>query len=250
VRELVVKPSAPRASLAAWLAVALAPLASAAASGHFAPVPAPSSDAPAVGERAGDHGIDVSHHDGFVDWPAVRASGRTFAAIKATEGVDDADPLFAHHWPLVAEAGLVRGAYHFYVTEDDPLAQAELFMNTVTLGPGDLPPIVDIEVIGRHADLEALPAKLHAFLDALEEHYGAKPIIYTNASFWNAHLDDSFSDHPLWIAEYGVDEPACPQGWEDWAVWQWKDDAVVPGVETRVDVNHGRDALDALRLPE
>ncbi len=66
------------------------------------------------------NGIDVSHYSGTVDWTKVKEGGYVFAFAKATEGMDDNDPMFAAHWPAMKKAGILRGAYHFYVTEDDP----------------------------------------------------------------------------------------------------------------------------------
>jgi len=113
--------------------------------------------------------------------------GHSFAFIKASEGVDLADPDFGANWTAAGEAGLVRGAYHFYVTEDDPEQQARLFIETVQLEPGDLAPVVDIELIG-HGTPPGLPDRLRRFLELLEQRYGVRPIIYTSPKFWNTHF--------------------------------------------------------------
>src|SRR3954453_10276082 len=57
-------------------------------------------------------GIDVSHHQGQIDWSAVKASGIQFAYIKATEGTEFTDATFAENWRNSNTAGIVRGAYH------------------------------------------------------------------------------------------------------------------------------------------
>ena len=113
------------------------------------------------------HGIDVSHHSGAVDWTKVKAHGHTFAFVKATEGMDDPDPMFAAHWPAMKKAGLIRGAYHFYVTEDDPGKQAKFFIQTVTLKKGDLAPVVDIEILGKSTQPD-LVSRFQTFLEILE----------------------------------------------------------------------------------
>ena len=181
-------------------------------------------------------GIDVSHFSGAVDWQKVKTAGYAFAFAKATEGVDLMDPMFQDHWPEIKKAGLIRSAYHFYVTEDDPEAQADFFIKNVSLRPGDFRPAVDIESIGAGTK-PGLVQRLKKFLGILEKHYGGKPFIYTGPKFWNSHLNDHFGAYPLWIAEYGVDEPVTPQGWKEWHLWQWKEDAVVPGVEKGADLS-------------
>ena len=205
---------------------------------------------PAVGTKL-HQGLDVSWHSGTVDWQQVAAAGHGFAFVKATEGVDAKDAAFDAHWPAMKAAGLVRGAYHFYVTEDDPEAQARFFIDNVVLIPGDLAPVVDIELLG-HGTEPGLADRLRTFLRRLEQHYGVKPVIYTAPNFWNQYLGEGFGEYPLWVAEYGVDTPRLPQGWDDWHLWQWQGDAAVPGVEKGADlsrVNRDGQALAALVIP-
>ncbi|MEM7048172.1 MAG: GH25 family lysozyme [Acidobacteriota bacterium] len=195
-------------------------------------------------------GVDVSGHSGKVDWPSL--AGRfDFAFVKATEGVDLADSTFADHWPAMAEAGLLRGAYHFYVTEDDPIQQAEFFLATVPFRAGDLAPVVDIELIG-HDTAPGLDARLRRWLVHVETALGVKPIIYTSQRFWDQHLSAGFGDYPLWIAEYEVAQPTLPAGWQSWTLWQWRGDAGIAGVEKGADLSRSHPSLkslDGLRIP-
>ena len=211
-----------------------------------APAPAPAEQAvPRPDPRVAVHGLDVSMHSGAVDWARVAEQDFHFAFAKATEGVDLADSAFDHHWPAIRDAGLIRGAYHFYVTEDDPREQAEFFIANVDLEPGDLAPVVDVELIG-HGTQPGLPDRLRTFLDLFEAHYGVKPIIYTSPKFWDAHLTDAFSDYPLWVAEYGVEEPKLPKSWDAWHLWQWQGDAEVEGVEKGADLSRVADPKTGL----
>jgi lysozyme len=178
---------------------------------------------------AGPEGIDVSHHSGSIDWKAVSAQGPAFVYLKATEGVDDADPSFAEHWRALGELGIPRGAYHFYVTEDDPEQQARFFLSVAPLTPGDLPPVVDVETLGHDTAGPVAPG-LQRYLDVIERATGRAPVIYTGARFWNAHFDASFARYPLWVAE-----PTLPSGWTEWLLWQFQGDAPIPGVEKSAD---------------
>lgn len=199
---------------------------------------------PADGLR---HGIDLSVHSGTIDWASLTDQDFDFVYLKATEGVDLADPAFVEHWRAAAHHGLARGAYHFYVTEDDPLEQADFFISQVDLSAGDLLPVVDIEVIG-HDTTPGLAGRLRTFLDRIEEHYGVRPMIYTSPNFWDRHLDDTFGDYPLWIAEYEVTEPRVPRGWSAWTLWQYADDSAVAGVEKDADLNRPHASLDGSTL--
>src|SRR5262245_43937892 len=92
-------------------------------------------------------GIDVSHYDGAIDWAAVKASGQAFAVAKSTEGTSYVDPTFATNWAAMKQHGVVRSAYHFFHANLDPIAEADHFLKIMgPLEPGDLPPVLDLEV--------------------------------------------------------------------------------------------------------
>ena len=182
----------------------------------------------------GPVGIDVSHHSGAIDWETVAAQRPAFVYLKATEGIDAADPSFADHWRRLGELGIPRGAYHFYVTEDDPEQQARFFVSVARPAAGDLPPVVDVETLG-HDTTGPLAPRLRRFLNLVERETGRTPVIYTGLRFWNAHFDDSFARYRLWVAEYGVAKPTLPAGWTEWLFWQFDGNATIPGVEKAAD---------------
>src|SRR5689334_4082308 len=59
-------------------------------------------------------GVDVSWHNGNVDWKKVKASGRSFAFARVSDGLTNLDPEFNGHWPAMKKAGLIRGAYQYF----------------------------------------------------------------------------------------------------------------------------------------
>lgn len=192
-------------------------------------------------------GLDVSHHSGDVDWPKVKAQGYRFAYVKASEGVDNPDAMFEHHWAGLKAAGLARGAYHFYVTEDDPVQQAKFFASRIKDDPGTLPPAVDVELLGHntHGDMTD---ELLLFLKTLEAELGVKPMIYTDATFWDKYYRPDFSAYPLWMVEYGVKMPKVPFGWENWLFWQHAADRHVDGVEKTADISFAHPSIDFEKL--
>lgn len=121
-------------------------------------------------------GLDLSWHNGKVDWDIVKLQHFSFAILKSTEGMDLKDKMFDSHWVALKSHGFIRGAYHFFVTEDNPANQANFFIENTPLEQGDLAPIVDIEVVGRDTT-GALYPKLKEFLIIIEKHYQVKPII-------------------------------------------------------------------------
>lgn len=184
------------------------------------------------------HGIDVSHHQGEIDWNAVKATTSQdfpiqFVFMKATEGGDHKDKRFDENFCRAAEVGLTRGAYHFYNPNTDPIRQADFFISQVKLKAGDLPPVLDIE--RKPKDKVLLQADLIKFLHRLELHYGVKPIIYTSYKYKMRYLNTpELTDYPLWIAHYYVDELSYEGAWK---FWQHTDYGTVPGIAESVDLN-------------
>lgn len=194
------------------------------------------------------HGIDVSHHQGEIDWEAVKATDKQeypirFVFMKATEGGDYKDKRFDENFRQVREAGLVRGAYHFYNPNSDPIRQADFFISQVKLEKGDLAPVLDIERKPRGK--AQLQADLVKFLNRLEQHYGVKPIIYTSYKYMTRYLDTpEFAQYPLWIAHYYVDTLSYEGAWQ---FWQHTDYGTVPGIDESVDLNVFNGSLDGLQ---
>jgi lysozyme len=197
------------------------------------------------------HGIDVSKHQGTIDWKRVsrmRINGIwiSFAFIKATEGITRQDQKFKTNWKQSAQNGLLRGAYHFYYPSRDADKQADNFIKMVTLTKGDLPPVADIEVSnGRSA--EKIREGLKIFINRLEKHYKVKPIIYTNINFYNTYLKGSFEEYPLWIAGYFDHDRFYNEFNTPWVIWQHSEKGKVDGIKGNVDFNVFKGSLEKLR---
>lgn len=194
------------------------------------------------------HGLDISHYQGCIDWDALRQNRLTkypihFIFMKATEGGDHTDSTFVRNFDKAYEHGFIRGAYHFFTPNTDPMKQADFFIRTVKLKQGDLPPVLDIEVKGKKKK-EELQAALKVWLNRIEKHYGVKPIIYASYKFKMNYLNDSlFNTYPYWIAHYYVDSVRYEGRWD---FWQHTDVGQVPGISTDVDLNVYNGALEEL----
>ncbi|MDR3713397.1 MAG: GH25 family lysozyme [Puia sp.] len=185
------------------------------------------------------HGIDVSKYQDLIDWESVKQMKVNdmqigFAFIKATEGLVNEDALFQRNWRKAKEAGLVRGAYHFFLATKSGKEQAENFINSVTLMSGDLPPVLDIEqAYGVPGD--KLRARAKEWLQTVAAYYNTVPIVYTNVDFYKQYLKDDFDKYPLWVAHYLQKER--PRIYRDWNFWQHSEGGRVNGIVTRVDFN-------------
>lgn len=190
-------------------------------------------------------GIDVSKWQGTVDWKSVQQAGIAFAFARATYGISEVDSCFSENWQGMQEAGITRGAYHFFLAADDPAQQADFFIRTVgSLGADDLPPVIDVEAAsGVNSNLAA---SVQTWLSTVEQGLGRKPIIYTAPSFWNQNLTGGFGDYPLWVAEYGVSSPKPVNGWANWTFWQYSSTGQMGGVSGSVDLDYFSGTLQTL----
>ena len=184
------------------------------------------------------HGIDVSHHQDEIDWKVLKSVQYAqfpvrFVFIKATEGGDFKDKAFDYNFAEADSTHFIRGAYHFYNPNTDPIKQADFFIDNVKLKAGDLPPVLDIEK--RPKDAVKLKRDLLVWLNRVERHYKVKPILYTSYKFKNKYLSDSvFNTYPYWIAHYYVDSVRY-EG--EWKFWQHTDAGTMPGINEQVDLN-------------
>ena len=147
------------------------------------------------------HGIDVSHHQGSIDWEKVKSMkdeeiSLDFAFIKATEGHSFLDEKFYLNWKNSKKYGIIRGAYHYFSANIDGLKQANHFIKTVKLKKGDLPPVIDVEEIGKVSKTK-LMSELLKFSKQIELHYRIKPIIYTYHDFYKLNFDETFKDYKV-----------------------------------------------------
>lgn len=184
-------------------------------------------------------GIDVSHHQGEIDWEQLRHEeiGRepiSFVFVKATEGRAMVDRNFKENFEKARENGFIRGAYHYFLPRVSAQDQAEHFMSEVELEQGDLPPVLDIEVDGG-LTAEALRDSALVWLRMMKRKYGVRPILYTYYNFKQEYLSTrEFEEYPYWIAHYYVDTLHYNGAWK---FWQHTDRGRLDGIQGYVDLN-------------
>ena len=184
------------------------------------------------------YGIDISRHQGDIDWEALKNGNHpdapiSFIYIKASEGSDFKDKKFNENFENARKHGFIRGAYHYFSTTSSGVAQANLFISMVKLRPGDLPPVLDIEE--KPKNKKRYIEEVKVWLQKVEKHYGVKPIIYASSKYKKKYLDDPFfKEYPSWVAHYYI--PELNQG-EEWLMWQCTDIGVMPGIKEKVDIN-------------
>lgn len=193
-----------------------------------------------IPKRYNIHGIDVSSYQGKIDWKMVKAMKEdevqiSYAFIKATEGVSSVDPYFQRNWREAPKAGIICGAYHFFIPKKSGLWQARFFLQTVKFEGGDLPPVVDVEHLSGVSP-QKMRAELKDFIQHVENKTKVKPIIYSGLAFYNNYLKGYFDSYPLWIAHYYQSD--LKAGAEtNWFFWQHSDKARINGINHVVDFN-------------
>lgn len=187
-------------------------------------------------------GVDVSLYQQDIDWEGLEEEGYKFAFIKATEGSSHVDRNFERNWEEVGRTGIKAGAYHFLSYDTSGRRQAENYIETVDRKWGMLPPVVDVEFYGeydeQHPTVKKLRKTLDAVLEALEEHYGEKPIIYTNSYIYDRYISGKYDDYDIWISAHDI--PDKLDDGREWTFCQYtfygKSENVAGG-EKYVDLN-------------
>jgi len=188
------------------------------------------------------HGIDVSKYQGDIDWSAVRDAGVKFVWIKATEGGDYVDDKFAQNWAAAKAAGIPHGAYHFMYWCRPPEEQAQWFIEHVPRDPDALPPVLDVEwtplskTCPRHVPRAVALADMKVILDAMQQAYGKRSVIYTSVDFYRDVLEGQLTNYQLWVRSVKY-FPSVKYGARRWHFWQHSEHAHIPGIRGNVDEN-------------
>jgi len=190
-------------------------------------------------------GIDVSHWNGNLNWPAIKAHGVDFAYIKATEGTTIKDSLFRQHAIGAKQAGVLWGPYHFFRYAVGAKEQAEAFYEQAKLeGYGDLPPVLDLEDKYAPKGSSILIGKMRDTLVEIERLFALKPIVYTAKWWWDpwTNSNKTFGSYPLWVAHYTYaypSTPTLPTGWTTYAIHQFTDKLNIPNAgDSSIDGNY------------
>ena len=197
-------------------------------------------------------GCDVSHYNGLLNYKVIFQAGVRFVFIKATDGAFNNDNMFVKNWAAATGAGLLAGAYHFFRPLNDPIKQADFFLQTIASRKG-LPPVVDLEWSPRKGIKDEwtlvkggqpiIPVRkrveiIAQFLQRVESKTGRKPIIYTSTSWWNPTLNNAqtfqgvnFGDYALWVAYYPKRRPVpLPAAWKNYLIHQYSGSGNIAGI--------------------
>ena len=181
-------------------------------------------------------GIDVSKHNGEIDFDQVSDDNYQFVFIKASEGKTYQDDAFERNYAGARDAGLKVGAYHFFRKNRSGKEQADNFLNVIKGKPMDLPLVIDLEDdwgngvnIDRKLALERVLDMINILSDK-----GYPVMIYTNLDGYGKYYKDMLGDHDLWLCSFTSPDllPEMPH-----CIQQFSHEGNVSGVKGDVDLN-------------
>ncbi len=186
-------------------------------------------------------GFDASIFQNVIDWAAVKASGHgKFAYARATYGANYPDPTYIRNHDVARERSIPIGGYHFWLYNDTPEKQVELFLGR-TLNVGRLGtnlPMVDVEEgsFSSVPEVSAVIAALRAYIDPIKAAVGKPFLLYTNYDTWQRYFANTsaFNDCLLWLAQSENPADGLYGGWTSYAIWQ-DGTTTIPGITGAVD---------------
>ena len=180
--------------------------------------------------------MDVSHHQGEIDWERVRRDRIEFAYLKATEGSTFTDPRFASYASAADRAGLRVGGYHYFTLCSPGVPQAEHFVRVLgAAGARSLPPAVDLEILGNCSDpppRDDLLREVRAFIEVVERRTGQRIVVYAYPEFESRYRIATVLERRQWVRRIGSAPPT-----RDWWIWQRDDRASIDGISAPADLN-------------
>ncbi len=189
-----------------------------------------------IDENDATFGIDVSHHNGDIDWTLLKSKHNLlFVYIKATEGATHVDKSYKDNVVGASSAGYRIGSYHFFRMTSSAHAQFKNFFNSVkSVGKQDLIPMVDVETNDHHSVAE-LQDSLNVFISLIKQHFGVYPMIYGTNRSYNTFCGSRYNKYHLYIGRYGKKAPII-KGEGHYTIWQYSERGRLPGIPKPVDL--------------
>lgn len=198
------------------------------------------------GQVTSHKGIDVSSHQGKIDWNLVAQDGVEFAIIRlgyrgyGKEGNLMEDAQFDANIQGAKAAGIKVGVYIFSqaITDEEVLAEADLVLKKIAPYELDCPVVYDVERTSADGRMNNLSVEERTHLTLLFcqtiENAGYKPMIYHNTQMGALMIDiAALEDYDKWYASYS-DQMFYPY---EYKIWQYSDKGKIQGISTDVDLN-------------
>ncbi len=187
-------------------------------------------------------GIDISNHNGNIDFLKVKKEGIEVVIIKATEGVNWIDPNLEVYYNSALKVGLAIGFYHFMSEKTSPSKQAEDFFSAIKGKNYKVIPCLDIETNNYGRTSREITDRCLEFARKLKELSNQECIIYTGGYFGRDNLDSRIKHYKAWIAHYGVSVP-MNTGFHNVVGHQYTENGKISGINGNVDLNNFNEGI-------
>lgn len=183
-------------------------------------------------------GIDVSEWQGNIDFKKVKESGVEVVYIRAGQGFSYEDSKFEENYKEARDNGLKVGVYHYVTARsvEDAKLQAKFFASLISKKQIDCKLAMDFESFGNLSNSEINQIAL-AYLRELEKLTKKEVIVYSNTYAASYKFNNSVAEYPLWVAQYGVNEPQDNGHWKNWEGYQYSSTGRVSGISGNVDLD-------------
>ena len=183
-------------------------------------------------------GIDVSHHQGKINWKEVAKDKQIqFVYIKATQGTSVKDKNYEQNIKAARRQGLRCGSYHYLSCLTSIRSQFRNFQKTMRGHKQDLIPMIDVEREGvKRWSKKQVQDSVALFAKLIKKKYGKKPLIYSHVKFYNSYLSPRFNNYFLFMSRYSSVRPSI-KGIGRHNIWQFSDHGKIRGISGHVDLN-------------
>ena len=188
-------------------------------------------------------GVDISHHNGKVNWGNLKKEGITFAYIKSTEGITHKDKKYIENYQLSKLSDINVGTYHFYTFGLDGVMQAQHFIRNSSVETLDLIPAIDVEhsSVNKYSNdkkyIRKVIEELIKMENELYNYYGVRPLIYTNKDCYKLYVKDNLTENLIWMSDLHK-EPDVNDN--NWIMWQFSHTGNIRGIKGDIDLNYYR----------
>lgn len=199
------------------------------------------------GQVISHKGIDVSKHQGQIDWQQVAADGVEFAFIRVglrgyESGLVVLDEQFENNIKGATTNGIKAGVYFFSqaTTEEEAIEEANFVLQNIAPYKVECPVVIDVEKVSdsdarmNQITMEQRTANVRAFCETIAA-AGYQPMIYHNMEMATMFLDFALlEDYPKWFAYYSNQDFYYPYAYD---VLQYSDKGKINGIKGDVDLN-------------
>lgn len=188
-------------------------------------------------------GIDVSHHQGPIDWQVVKSNNGAgkidFVYIKLTEGKDHTDKQYLNNHAGLLANQLQHGGYHFLTNLSSPKDQAQHFLRHYNPSEYQLPPVLDVEL--QNIPASKLVPLVAEWIQEVENSSGQRVMIYCPLKLYRDVLKKNFPTHNFWLASYSstpseINDPQV-------LIWQYSETGRLESMKGNIDLNYGKIGL-------